>query len=421
MKKSKECPAWFREARFGAMFTWGILSMYPLGKFYWHLPYKEYKHLARDFKPKKGWAKEWVELMQQAGARYAVLTSKNDDGYCLFDTKTHDFCAPRTGPGRDLIAEYVDACRRAGIKVGIYYNTGDWRLAMSPTGPDPKSSGYSEYKETQHAQIEELCKNYGPLDLWWWDNHGLADAKNILAKMRRWQPAMIMNDRAHKDVKGDFSTPEKRNARPADPDRMWEVCMTSNHHWQYMGPEENQYMSLREAMMWLVGVACGKGNFLLDIGPKPDGGIPAGARGLFEGIGAWMDRNGESLHGSDDNVVLGSHCEGATAKGNATYLHIFFYDRIHREVMLFAPCCKVISAGILATGQKLAVKQDGIRVVISGLPEEAPDGNNTVIKLITDVSVETQKKRLGGQPIWDRVKQENIAQPSAFWVKKESR
>jgi len=391
----KDRMKWFREARFGMMITWGILSMYPLGRYNWYLPFREFRHLAHKFRPKKGWARRLMELAKKSGARYAVLTTKNDDGYCLFDTKTHDFCAPRTGPGRDLVAEYVEACRKNGIKVGIYYNMGDWRLAMSMTGPDPKSTLYGEHRETLHEQIRELCTSYGPIDLWWWDNFGLPDAKKTIAKMRKWQPNMIFNDRADRDIEGDFTTFEKVIGRPSDPGRMYEICMTSNKHWQYFGPEDNDYMTTREAIHWLISIAGGGGNFILNVGPKSSGDIQPAARKLFEGIGKWLKINGESICGSTDNAMLSGHFAGATARGKATYLHMLFYDRHHHEVFVWAPYCRVTSASVLATGRKLKVRQVGERVTISGLPKKTPDKFDTVIKMTTDVPVETQLKRMG--------------------------
>ena len=192
-QKAAKRVKWFREATFGVFFHWGIYSVY--GRAEWvrfqeRIPMEEYKKLAADFKPKKGWADEWMELVKRSQAKYAVLTTKHHDGYCLFDTKTTtDFSAPTTGPGRDLIAEYADACRRHNVKVGFYYSGPDWRyfnwedkdMWNVKQKATPK---YKDYSEVILTHIEELCTNYGKIDLWWWDG-GPPDVKKTIAKMRK--------------------------------------------------------------------------------------------------------------------------------------------------------------------------------------------------------------------------------------------
>ena len=170
--KKKEKFPWWNEARFGVFFHWGSYAVYGRAEWAMNLerwPFDDYKKFAEAFRPKKGWAGEWMKLITRAGAKYAVLTTKHCEGYCLFDTKSTNYSAPNTGPGRDLVAEYVEACRKAGVKIGFYFTPWDWRFSWDPLWAGPKNKMTKEYHTCMNIQIEELCKNYGPIDLWWWD------------------------------------------------------------------------------------------------------------------------------------------------------------------------------------------------------------------------------------------------------------
>ena len=374
---------WWKEARFGVFFHWGSYSVY--GRAEWAMnqerwPFDEYKKFADMFKPKKDWADEWMELIKRAGAKYAVLTTKHCEGYCLFKTKSTDYSAPNTGPGRDLVAEYVDACRKAGVKIGFYFTPWDWRFSWDPLWTGPKNKMTKEYRTCMNIQIEELCKNYGPIDLWWWDGVP-PDVKNVIARMREWQPKMIINDRC--GLKLDCGSAEKKLTFSDDPNHAWEVCTTSCKHWGYYADEATcQWMSLAESIHWLVSTASHASNLLYNIGPRADGTIPPKAKTLFEGMGDWLRKNGESIYGVGPSSITGGACAATTAKGNTVYLHVLHWAQ--PEIVVLSPKLKVTSAKLLLTGKKLGVRQEGERVIISGLPRKAPDPIDTVIELKTN-------------------------------------
>lgn len=393
MKSPKEIERlkWFREAALGVFFHWGIYSVYQRAEWAMcqeRIPYEEYKKFAAGFKPKKGWADEWMKLVKRSEAKYAVLTTKHCDGYCLFNTgTTANYSAPATGPGRDLIAEYVDACRRHKVKIGFYFTPFDWRFVNWKDKDvlnirKSNSRKYKEYRKVILTLIEELCTNYGKIDLWWWDGMP-PDVRKINARMRRWQPDMVINDRCGMHL--DCASSENSLTRPDYPSPAWEVCKTSNKHWGYYADDATcQWMSVAESIHWLVTAAQGGGNLLFNIGPRANGDIPATAAKLFEGIGAWLRKNGASVRGVNPSSITGG-CGGAvTARGTTTYLHILHYARPSYTV--FSPKAKVKSARVLVTGQRLKVKQVGERVVISDLPSKAPDPIDTVVVLKTDRS-----------------------------------
>lgn len=383
--KSKKYPArltWFREAGFGLFFHWGTYSVPGRGEWALNLeriPFEEYEKHADNFKPRKGWADEWMKLVKRSGGRYAVLTTKHCEGYCLFKTKSTDYSAPETGPGRDLVAEFVASARRAGVKIGFYFTPWDWRFSW--TNPmDPKDPKFPEYRKCINTQIKELCTQYGPIDLWWWD--GIPpDVKKITAWMRKTQPNMVINDRC--GLKLDCASSEGEMKKPDYSSPAWEVCKTSNKHWGYFADEKTcQWMSLAESLHWLVSIAGMGGNFLYNIGPKADGSIPAKAEKLFRAIGEWLKKNGESVYGCGGSSITGGACGTTTARGNTVYFHILHYT--YPEVVFLSPKLKVSSARILLTGKPLKVTQVGERVIISDLPKKAPDVNDTVIVLKTN-------------------------------------
>ncbi len=154
---------WFREARFGMFIHWGLYSQ--LGQHEWvmnreRIPGAEYEKLAKTWKPKPHAARDWARLAKQAGMRYMVMTTKHHEGFCLFDSKLTDYCAPKRGPKRDLVAEYVDAARAEGLRVGFYYSMMDWH---HPDGARCKhdEAARRRFVDYIHGQVRELCSNYG--------------------------------------------------------------------------------------------------------------------------------------------------------------------------------------------------------------------------------------------------------------------
>ncbi len=166
---------WFREARFGMFVHWGIYSVLGRGEQIMLrdlIPQSEYDPLADRFQPVADWAERLARQAVEAGAKYMVLTTRHHDGYCLFDTATSDFNAAKTGPGRDLIAEYVEAMRRAGLKVGFYYSLLNWRWP-GQWSPDRYPDDLPRLVDEVHAQVRELMTHYGKIDILWYDGGGV--------------------------------------------------------------------------------------------------------------------------------------------------------------------------------------------------------------------------------------------------------
>src|SRR5579872_5069390 len=205
---------WWHEARFGMFIHWGLYSV--LGRHEWAMeeegiPVSEYEQLAKRFQPQPNAARAWARLAKAAGQKYMVMTSKHHEGFCNFDTKLTNYCAPKQGPGRDLVREYVEAARAEGLRVGFYYSLMDWH---HPDGARCKTDEQARrrFVDYIHGHIRELLTNYGKVDVLWYDvnwplNAQEWEAEKMNAMVFELQPEIIVNDR--NGLQGDFSTPEQ--------------------------------------------------------------------------------------------------------------------------------------------------------------------------------------------------------------------
>jgi alpha-L-fucosidase len=382
--------SWWREARFGMFIHWGLYSQ--LGRHEWvmnreRIPIAEYEKLADTWKPKELPAREWAALAKQAGMKYMVMTTKHHEGFCLWDSQQTSYNAVKHGPGRDLVAEYVEACREFGLKVGFYYSLMDWH---HPDGAlcAKDEAARRRFLDFTQGCVRELMSNYGKIDILWYDvswplsSPELWESEKMTAMARTLQPHLIVNNRAQ--LAEDFGTPEEQvSAETAGRD--WEACMTFNGSWGYMPfAPDSEWRSSREVLSMLRTAAGGQGNLLLNIGPTPDGSVPAQALERLLPVGKWLEKNGEAVYGKVERVdgrtdwmPLGSW----TIKGNNAY---FWCTRWPAgQLVIGGLQCKVERATFLATGQPLTFEQTGNRLVFNGLPSADPDPVTgvTVIKL----------------------------------------
>jgi len=369
---------WWKDARFGMFVHWGLYSQ--LGRHEWvmnreRIPVKEYEKLAETWKPKRRPAREWARLAKRAGMKYMVMTTKHHEGFCLWDTKQTDYNAVRRGPGRDLVAEYVDACREFGLKVGFYYSLMDWH---HPDGARcaKDEAARKRFIAFTHGCVRELCSNYGKIDILWYDvswplrSPKLWESAKMNRMVRSLQPHIIINNRSQLDE--DFGTPEEHITVPEE-GREWEACMTFNGSWGYM-PSAIDWHSARDVVLMLRTVTAGSGNLLLNIGPKPDGSVPDEAKPRLNAVGKWVAQNAEALYGKVDRV------EGRLdwpVTGNWTLKGKTAYYWCHRwpgtELAIGGLKTKLVKASFLATGERIRFTQTADRLILKGLPRKCPD------------------------------------------------
>ena len=353
---------WFRKARFGMFIHWGLYSIPGRGE--WvrsdeQMPESDYLPYFDTFAPKAFDPAAWAKTAKNAGMEYVVLTAKHHDGFCLFDSALTDFKSTNTPFGRDAVAEFVEAVRAEGLKVGLYFSLIDWHHPdyphygdnFHPMRNDPayenSQRDFNRYLDYMHGQIREVCSNYGKLDLLWFDFaygdlRGEAWRGTELATMvRSLQPEVLIDNRIEvsgegfgslwrcdpKPYHGDFVTPEKfippQGIRDTQGNPMvWEACITMNNNWGYC-PTDHNYKPASLLIKKLVECVSKGGNMILNVGPDGDGNIPPEALEILTEIGAWMGKNAPSIRNCGPADLEKPEFGRITRNENRLYFHIF--------------------------------------------------------------------------------------------------
>jgi alpha-L-fucosidase len=409
--------AWWHEAKFGMFIHWGLYSV--IGQHEWAkevegVPIPQYEILAKHFTPKPNAAREWARLAKRAGQKYMVMTTKHHEGFCHWDTKLTDYCAPKQGPGRDLVREFVEAARGEGLHVGFYYSLMDWH---HPDGAKCKTdeAARKRFVEYTHGLIRELLTNYGKIDVLWYDVDWPLNAKEWESERMNemvfeLQPEIIVNNRNGLD--GDFSTPEQ-NIEAAAEGRAWETCMTLNDSWGFNRGDDS-WKSPKVIVGNLAECARGGGNYLLNIGPKPDGSVPEESVTVLETVGKWLDTNGKAIYNTERGSFDWNSNAGYTRRGNTLYIHqqywpghtpaaewlSFYQPEVVIGIGGLKP--KVKSARLLKTGENVEFTQDEFSLRLTGLPLHAPDEPVTVIEVECDGDPVINHESM--RPLWPRYK-----------------
>ena len=330
----------WKDLRFGMFIHWGPVSLkgteigWSRGR---EIPVEEYDNLYKQFNPVNFNAEEWVKLAKDAGMKYIVFTSKHHDGFCMWNTKYTDFNIMNSPFKRDVVKELAEACKKQGIALGIYHSTTDWHNPDFPlTSPGGtvkrETSNLDRYMEYLRNQSIEIIKNYGPLLLMWYDVPQVVDAERgqgTIDAIRKVQPNIIVNNRT--GAKGDYDTPEQRiggfqNERP------WETCMTIGRQWAWKPNDEVK--SLEQCLHSLFRSAGGDGNFLFNIGPKPDGTIEPLQIERLKEMGKWLEKYGYAIYGTRGGPFKPTDWGVSTRIGNKIYLHILNWSGDSPKIIL---------------------------------------------------------------------------------------
>jgi len=303
--------AWWRDAKFGVFVHWGLYAIPARGE--WHMfndkvPAQEYAALARRFHPRHYDPDAWAELASRAGARYMVMTMRHHDGFSLFASPASygHFDAPHSAARRDLVAPWVRAVRRHGLRVGFYYSPLDWRFPAY-FHPREMPDNARLLKQQTYGQVEELMRNYGPIDILWYDGGWLAhqgtdadaawfwEPDKLNRMVRRYQPRIVINPRS--GWQGDYDV-EEGAAPIRGPIRKkpWEKTFSLNGAWGYV-PEAN-VMSADAVVTLLVDAVVRNGNVLANVGPDADGVIPPVQTRTLREVGRWLERYGRAVYGT---------------------------------------------------------------------------------------------------------------------------
>jgi alpha-L-fucosidase len=408
---------WWHEAKFGMFIHWGLYSV--IGQHEWSkevegVPIPQYEILAKHFHPKPNAARDWARLAKKAGQKYMVMTTKHHEGFCHWDSKLTDYNAMKQGPGRDLVREFVEAARAEGLRVGFYYSLMDWH---HPDGAkcETDEAARKRFVEYTHGLIRELLTNYGKIDVLWYDVSWPLTAEGWESERMNemvfeLQPEIIVNNR--NGLPGDFSTPEQQ-IQASEVGRAWETCMTLNDSWGF-NRGDDAWKTPKVVADNLATCAKGGGNYLLNIGPEPDGSIPPDTTACLESVGKWLETNGNAIYGTDRAQADGNENANYTRRGNTLYIHqhywpghtpaaewlSFYQPEVVVAIGGLKP--KVLSAKLLKTGQKVEFTQDEFTLRLTGLPLKAPDQPATVIEVECDGEPTVDHGSM--RPLWPRYK-----------------
>lgn len=339
----------FQDDKFGIFIHWGLYCMLAQGE--WHmnsgLDYKEYEKLSSGFYPIRFDAAKWVSDIKAGGAKYICITSRHHEGFSMFHTDYSDYNIVDATPfGRDVLKELAEECRKQGIKLQFYYSHLDWYREDYPLGRTGRTTGrptdrqnWDSYYKFMNNQLTELLTNYGPVRAIWfdgvWDQDQNPDFDWHLEEQYKLihslQPAcLIGNNHHHSPVDGeDFQMferdlPGENKAGlsgQAISSLPLETCETMNGMWGYKIKDQN-YKSSDEIIRLLVKAAGKNANLLLNIGPQPNGELPATAVERLKSVGAWLAANGESIYGTRGGDVPTHPWGVTTRKGDKLYVHI---------------------------------------------------------------------------------------------------
>jgi len=417
----EERTAWYRNAKFGMFIHWGPYSLASVEASWpimepksWGITEAEYRELPKRFNPTKFDPYAFVDLARAAGQHYMVFTTKHHDGFCMFDTSYTDYKITNTPYGKDIVRLLADACKERNMPLGFYYSPPDMhhpafrdtsKLAAENWNGEPWRPEWPLYLDYMQLQLTELLTRYGPVALIWFDglhHQEKFDGIRFIDLIHQLQPATLVNDRI--GVPGDYQTPEQfipagiptkgvkfnavdtsiqqklKTSVPKPEDfQLWETCMTINNTWAY-NMHDHDYKSAQFLIRGLVEVASRGGNFLLNVGPQPDGVIQPEFQERLRAIGEWLAVNGEAIYGTTYGPVQGVAALRTTAKGESLYLHVFDWPSGALEISGVKP--KVLSARLLAGGEPLKFRQTEESLTID-VPARAPDANVSVVALKT--------------------------------------
>ena len=344
---------WFRHDRFGMFIHWGLYAL--PARHEWvknreRITDEDYQKYFDHFEPDLYDPGSWARDAREAGMKYAVITSKHHEGFCLWDSTLTDYKAPNTPIGRDLLREWVDAFRAEGLKVGFYHSVIDWHHDQFPVDrlhPRRDDAAYREatkerdvgkYAEYLHGQVRELLTNYGKIDIIWFDfsyaekGRDAWRSEELVKLVHELQPEIIINDRLDYPESADFVTPEQYQPRET-PTRngqkvVWEACQTLNGSWGY-DRDNLDWKSPELLIKLLIDSVSKDGNVLLNVGPTGRGEFDPRARETLAAIGKWNRVNGRSIYGAGPSALTAPPDCRLTQRGDRLYLHVFSWPMAH--------------------------------------------------------------------------------------------
>ena len=396
----------FADSKFGIFLHWGLYSIFAQGEWYLSkgkLSHQEYKKAADAFYPHRFNAKEWVSAIKASGAKYICLTSRHHDGFSMWNTKYSDYDIVDATPyKRDVLKELSRECKRQGIKLHLYYSHVDWgrtdyfpsKASNKVTEKDTFEGGYDNYFKFMNNQLVELLTKYDITALWF---DGMWDRRSVNWRIREQydlihsvQPSCLIGNNHHlpaiegedfqifeRDLPGENKAGYSKGQTVSHKLPL-ETCQTMNGMWGYKVADQN-YKSTEYLIRYLVSIACKGANLLLNIGPQPNGELPATALARLKEMGEWLSKYGDSVYGTTAGDIQAQEWGVTTRKGNRIFVHIF--DLKEKELTL-PLTCKVTKAYTFEDKRAVAFEKNDGGVILKF--DAVPSGIDYIVELITE-------------------------------------
>lgn len=388
----------FQDSKFGIFLHWGLYAMLATGEWTMtnnDLNYKEYAKLAGGFYPSRFSAKEWVSQIKASGAKYICFTTRHHEGFSMFKSKYSDYNVVDASPfKRDIVKELADECHRQGIDIHFYYSHIDWQREDAPlgrtglgTGRPVEKQNWDSYYTFMNNQLTELLTNYGKVGAIWFDGWWDQDINPSFdwrlpeqyALIHRLQPACLIGNNHHqtpfegedfqmfeRDLPGENTAGLSGQSISQLP---LETCETMNGMWGYKITDQN-YKSTKTLIHYLVKAAGRNANLLMNIGPQPDGCLPAVAVQRLKEMGDWMKTYGETIYGTRGGRVTPRDWGVTTEKDNKIFVHILNL----KDRSLFLPITDKNAKRAVDYVSRKAVKmqkcQGGVLITLDSVPTD---------------------------------------------------
>lgn len=408
---------WWTEGRFGMFIHWGLYAL--PARHEWvknreRINNETYQKYFDEFNPDLFEPKKWAKEARAAGMKYAVLTTKHHEGFCLFDSKYTDYKATNTSAKRDLVKEYVDAFRAEGIKIGFYYSLIDWHHPdftidkyhpLRPANDDDtaaypalnKGRNMAIYRKYLYNQVTELLSNYGKIDILWLDfsypgklgkGKDDWDAVNLLKQIRKLQPGIIVDNRLNLEDYtdgADFVTPEQVSTKELEKykGKVWETCQTFSGSWGYYR-DEDTWKTHRQLLDLLITSTSNGGNLILNVGPTARGEFDYRANNALDSMAQWMHANSKAIynctHAPETFLVPDNDKLTYNAATKRLYVHLFEYPA-SGTLTLKGYKGKIKYAQFLHDDSELQYKEDGNDLILT-IPIKKPRFEIPVVELV---------------------------------------
>lgn len=404
----------FRDDKFGLFIHWGVFSIMGDGEWVMNnqnITVKNYTRLRDFFNPQNFNAAEWVSMAKNAGMKYITLITRHHDGFSMWDTKQTDFNIMNTPFKKDVVKMIADECHKQGLKIFFYYSLLDWRRDDYPytTGRTGQKSGrtatpdYNSYLQFTKNQLTELLTNYGAVSGIWFDGHwdqtapeGQADRSSrinwkydeIYGLIHNLQPQCMIGNNHHlspfpgedfqmfeKDLPGQ-NTSGLSFQKPSE--LPLETCETMNNSWGF-NIKDTTYKSVNQIIHYLVNAAGRNANFLLNVGPMPNGVIQPEFMDTLAAVGKWLQQYGESIYGTRGGRMFPKNWGVVTMKNKIVYVHVLNKPS-DATITVEGIEGKIVSAKVMNTGKELKLKNDKKGIMINSTDVASAD-DDTIVKI----------------------------------------